>query len=78
MLTAAKPYAMSALTAHGLWSEHMYADPPSHPDAALASLRGESSLEQVLTGLETSALPGHEQEPAKKSDTNSMTDRIQV
>lgn len=72
MLTAANPYAKSALTAHGLWSEHMYAEPPSQPDAVLAAsepVSGESSLLQDCTGLETSALSGQEHEALQQSQS---------
>lgn len=49
-------------TAHGDWSAHMYAEPPLHPEAAEASVSGESLMSQVVTGAETAALPDQAQD----------------
>lgn len=45
----------------------MYAEPPSQAEAVLASVKGLSFLSQVVIGAETSALPGHAQEPLQQS-----------
>jgi hypothetical protein len=45
----------------------MWASPLSQADAVLKSDKGESFLSQMATGLETSALSGHEHDPLQQS-----------
>jgi hypothetical protein len=44
----------------------------------LKSERGESFLSQMATGFETSALPGHEQEPLQQSLWNCQWGPLEV